>query len=238
MRCLLILLNLLILYGCIHSGVKENSKPTTIHFQDSLITPDHIKTFSRTTANTNWIPNDTITKCKNFIKYLKSDDSCCSDNLYINWGNDSINRIFISQNTLQYRSYFTPTLIKETKDYLILEHGCATDCQAILFLPLNNRENTHDILDVVKFNSSNYIVIRSIQDVSKVNEHMFVEAINVKNNKSKRFVFKYSGICAHLPSLIDSCNITDDEIFIRAQLYDRVKEKKVVESLRIKNEVK
>ena len=193
-------------------------------------------TFSRKNEDTYWIPTDTVTKNRNFIKYLKTKDSSCSDNLYINWGNDSVNRFFIAQNVLQFRSYFTPELVAETKDYLILDHGCATDCRAVLFLPLNNSEKTKDLVDIVKYNRENYTVIKAFEN--NFNEHEFIEAVNVKTNKTKRIVFKNSGIAARLIFLVDSCNITDNEIYIRANLYDRQKEKDVVEVLRLQNDIK
>ena len=137
---------------------------------------------------------------------------------------------------MQFRSYFTPELVAETKDYLILDHGCATDCRAVLFLPLNNSEKTKDLVDIVKYNRENYTVIKAFEN--NFNEHEFIEAVNVKTNKTKRIVFKNSGIAARLIFLVDSCNITDNEIYIRANLYDRQKEKDVVEVLRLQNDIK
>jgi len=235
MRATTFLIVLILGFGCKHSDSNKNVTPK-VHFRDSLIVPKEIMTFSRKYEDAYWIPKDTITKNENFIKYLKTKDSCCSDNLYINWGIDSVNRIFIAQNVLQFRSYFTPEFITETKDYLILDHGCGTDCTAVLFLPLNNSENAKDLIDVVSYNRENYTVIKAIENNS--DEHEFIEAVNVKSNQTKRIVFKNSGIAARLLFLVDSCNITDNKIYIRANLYDRQQDKDVVEVLRLQNDIK
>jgi hypothetical protein len=238
MRVFSIFVILILGFGCKHSDSGKRLITSEIKFCDSMIIPNDIMTFSRIIDSTYWIPKDTMTKNKNFIKYLKTKDSCCSDNLYINWGNDSVNRIFIAQNVLQYRTYFTPELVAETKDYLILEHGCATDCSAVLFLPLNNSEKAHDITDIIKYNKKNYTVIKAAENSDNENEHEFIEAVNIKTNKAKRIIFKNSGIAARLIFLIDSCNISDNEIYIRANLYDRQQDKNVIEELRLQNDIK
>jgi hypothetical protein len=225
-------------FGCKHSDSGKKLATPKVQFRDSMIIPKDVMTFTRKSDDTYWIPADTITKNKSFVKYLKTKDSCCIDNLYINWGNDSVNRIFIAQNVLQFRTYFTPELVAETKDYLILEHGCATDCRAVLFLPLNNSEKAHDMADIIKYSKKNYTVIKAIENNANENEHEFIEAVNVKTNKTRRIIFKNSGIAARLIFLVDSCNISDDEIYIRAKLYDKQKDKDVVEEQRLKNDIK
>jgi hypothetical protein len=223
-------------FGCRHADSKKKIT-SNVEIRDSLIIPQDIKTFSRD-SNTYWIPQDTVTKNRNFIKYLKTQNLCCRDNIYLNWGNDSVNRIFIVQSVLQLRTYFTPEFVAETNDYLILEHGCATDCRAVLFLPLNNSEKPHDIIDIVKFNKKNYTLVKGIEDNDDVNEHEFIEAINVKTNLKKRIIFKHSGLAARWTFLIDSCNISDKEIYIKANLHDRQKNKNVVEIVRLPNDIK
>lgn len=217
---------------------KKEFKPIRIHDHDSMRIPVDLKIFSRKSKDVYWISNDTITKNKNFIKYLKSNDSCCRDNIYINWGNDTVNRIFIAQNVLNYRVYFTPRFIAETKDYLILEHGCATDCWAVLFLPLNNFENPQDVLDIIKYDKNNFTVVKGLDDYFKETEHEFIEAYNVKTKKTKRIKFKNSGISAVRRQLIDSCKITDKFIYIKAELFDRGKDNDVIEVLRLDNDIK
>ena len=233
----MIFIILIIGFGCRHSNPEKKLKTSKVQFRDSMIIPKDILTFSRINEDTYWIPVDTITKNKNFIKYLKTQDSCCSDNLYINWGNDSVNRIFIAQNVLQYRSYFTPELVAETNDYLILEHGCATDCSAVLFLPLNNYEKPNDVTDIISYSRKNFTVIKGLENNTGENEHEFIEAINVKTNKTKRIIFTHSGIAARQIFLVDSCNLSDNEIYIRANLYDRQKDKEIVEVLRLRNDI-
>jgi len=225
-------------FGCKHSDSGKRLAALKVQFRDSMIIPKDLMTFTRKSDDTYWIPVDTITKNKSFVKYLKSKDSCCIDNLYINWGNDSVNRIFIAENVLQFRTYFTPELVAETKDYLILEHGCATDCRAVLFLPLNNSEGAHDISDIIKYSKKNYTVIKAIENNAYENEHEFLEAINIQTNKSKRIVFKNSGIAVRWLFMVDSCNISENEIYIRANLYDRQKDKDVVEVIRLQNDIK
>jgi hypothetical protein len=232
------------IYMQVRDTLTISHNPTTNQRQskyidrDSLIIPHDLKTFSRDSEDTYWIPKDTTTVHKNFIKYLITNDSCCSDNIYLNWGNDSINRIEIAQYVRQCRSYFTPYLVHETSEYLILEHGCATDCSAVLFLPLNNSEKVKSFLDIIDYNPGNYTVIKAIDNNLEENEHEFIEAVNAKTNKTKRIIFKNSGLAARLIFLVDSCNISDDEIYIRANLYDKQKDKKVVEELRLRNDIK
>ena len=238
MRAFTIFMILIFVFGCKHSDSGKKLATPKVQFHDSMIIPKDIITFTRKSEDTYWIPADTITKNKSFVTYLKTKDSCCIDNLYINWGKDSVNRIFIAQNVLQFRTYFTPELVAETKDYLILEHGCATDCSAVLFLPLNNSEEPHDILDIIKYSKKNYTVIKALENNSTENEHEFIEAVNVKTNKTKRIIFKNSGLAARLIFLVDSCNISDNEIYIRANLFDKQSDNDIVEEIRLENDIK
>ncbi len=215
----------------------EYAIPDDRNFHDSLIIPTDIRTFTRSTGSTYWIPKDTVTKNRNYVRYLLTKDSCCWDNIYIQWGNDTVKRIEIAQSVRQFRTYFTPEFISETKDYLIFEHGCATSCAAVLFLPLNNYEEVHSVLDIVKYDPVTYTVVAGLSNGD--DEREFLEAINIKTGKKKRIIFKYLGkAAAEKTSLVDSCNISANEIYIRANLYDEKNDKDVVEILRLQNEIK
>jgi hypothetical protein len=231
------LLVILLFFGCNQSTNRTNKiSPSKSNFDDSLIIPKSISTFSRESENLYWIPKDTITVHNNFLKYLVTNDSCCLNNIYINWGNDSVNRIEIAQSVRQFRSYFTPSLVHETEDYLILEHGCSTECKAVLFLPLNNYEKIHHILNIVKYNPKSYIVICGLLDNTNLSNHEFLVAINIKTGNQKRIIFKNTAIAANPILLIDSCNISDDEIYLRANLNVNGKNN-VIEELRLTNDI-
>ena len=238
MRAITLLIILICGFGCKHADSEKKLETPQFQSHDLLIIPNDLSTFERNTDSTYGVPIDTTTKNNNFIKYLKSNNPCCSDNIYIKWGNDTVNRTFIAQNVLQYRSYFIPEIAAETNDYLILEHGCSTDCSAVLFLPLNNFEEAHDVISIIEYSKKNYTVVKSIENNDAENEHEFLEAINVKSNKTKRIIFKNSGVAARLIFLVDSCHITDNEIYIRANLLDRQRDKEIVEVLRLKNDIK
>jgi hypothetical protein len=249
MKTISILLLLVILWGCNNSSHTQSRLPeqsivkndpvqkTNRYFGDELIIPKDLNTFSRDSSNTYWIPKDTITLQGNFLKYYISNDSCCFNNIYLNWGNDTVNRIEIAQSVRQFRTYFTPFLAHQTIDYLILEHGCATDCWALLFLPLNNFETTHSILNVVRYNPDNYVVICGISDYMNINDHEFIEAVNIKTGRRQRIIFKNIAKAASPLYQIDSCLITDNDIYVRAILYDKKNKKDTVEVVRLKNEI-
>lgn len=237
-RHYIFLLAILLFIGCDQSTNRRNKISTSkSNFGDSLTIPQSISTFSRESENSFWIPKDTMTVHGNFLKYLITNDSCCLNNIYINWGNDSVNRIEIAQSIRQFRSYFTPSLVHETEDYLILEHGCSTECKAVLFLPLNTYEKIHHILNIVKYDPKTSIVICGLLDNTFLSKHEFVVAINIKTGNQKRITFKNSTTAANPILLIDSCNISDDEIYLKANLNDNEKNF-VIEELRLLNDIK
>lgn len=223
---------------CPHKESEKSIGSSFEEFMDSLIIPSDVHAFSRNKPSTHAIPKDTTTLKRNFVKYLISADSCCLDNIYINWGNDTINRLMIIPTVRQFRSYFTPSLKFEADEYLILEHGCATDCWAVLFLPLNNSGSPVDVFDIVKYNPQNYTVVRMIEHYDARNEHEFLEAINVKTGKVKRIIFEFSGIASRQVGLINTCIITNDKIHLVAELYDKGLEKDVIEVLDLENDIK
>jgi len=224
-------------FGCKRSDSGKKLPISKVQYHDSMIIPENITTFSRNTQETYWIPPDTITKQGNYIKYLITKDSCCYDNIYINWGNDSVNRIEIAQSIRQYRSYFTPELTHETKEYLILEHGCATDCSALLFLPINKSEKVHHIFGVITYNSENLTVICKVEDKLVNDEKASLEAVNIRTGKIKLIKFHHTGMAVNPVYSIDSSKVTDAEIYLRANLYDTSKNIDVVEELRVNNDI-
>lgn len=244
MRLLLIVM--LALLACNPESKKVSSKEEATSakttpvesLRDSLIIPDHLISPSRTDGQTYPVPPpDTVTARNNYVRYLISPDSCCSDNIYIQWGNDTVQRIEIVPSVRAFRSYFTPTLVNETKDYLMLWHGCATGCQALLFLPLNNHEKPRDISDFICYDPATATVVSVIDDEQQT-DYEFAEAVNVKTGKRKAIRFNHRGVAAIRNQIIDSCRITDKSIYVRANLYDDKLQKDVVQELELTNNFK
>ena len=186
------------------------------------------------------LPIDSISENGNYINYRITKDSLCSDNIYIEWGNKSFLRTHICSGVRQLRSYFTPRYVGETKEYLIFEYGCATDCQAVHFLPLNKTEKVNDLTRIIKYDKLTFTVVREneIYEDEFKNEKEFLEAYNVKTRKIKRIKFKNNAISSNRRFVVDSCHISKDWIFISADLYDRDNDKEIKEVIRIRNDIK
>ncbi len=204
--------------------------------RDSLMIPDDLIAPSRVGEHTFSLPADTITANKNYVRYFVSRDSCCSDNVYIQWGNDAIKRMEIVPSVRAYRSYFIPRLLSESKEYLILWRGCATGCQALLFLPLNNHEKPRDIKNFVCYDANTATVVHQLENYEELTEYEFLEATHVKSGRKKRIRFKNRGIAAMPTQLIDSCRITRQSIYLRATVYDDKTQEQVTEEVELKND--
>jgi len=217
--------------GCRTSIIKKQVDA----FHCAQIISRNLIAFQRADSNY-FIPKDTFTIHGEFLKYLITNDSCCSDNIYLNWGNDTISRIYISACARQLRPYFTPELKWVTKDYFILERACATDCRAVLFFPLNNSEPVRDFQGIIGYDPLSYTVLAEL-DAEQQTEFEFIRALNVKTGKTKRIVFQHSSTAAQHLFSIDSCRINADEIYIKADLLDRATDKRIIEELKLKNDI-
>jgi len=203
--------------------------------RDDSIIPGHLVSAAGRRGKDAELPQDTITKRGNFVRYLLTEDSCCADNVYIRWGNAGFSCTYIARGVRDYRSYFTPHLKHETKDYLILWHGCATGCQALLFLPLNKQEKLLDVEDVVGYDPQSYTVVHGFPNPDQETDFEFLQAVNAKTRKTKRVVFRHMGRMAQRSQSVDSCRVDRQKIRINATLLQD--EKEVAEELILPNDI-
>jgi hypothetical protein len=223
-----------------HSPVAAHPLPQRLpSAHDDSLMPAHF--VPRTRQDTAYvdIPADTITPRRTFLRYRVTQDSCCSDNVYLQWGNPTWQRTYLARSVRTYRSYFTPMLVQETPDYLVLWQGCATDCFALLFLPLNQTEPPQNIDDVVGYNLQNYTVVHGLLGPEQENEKEFVQAYNVKTKQKKRIVFHHAANRVAHSKAIDSCWIDAHHIYLRATLAAGAsRQQEVVERLTLPNDIR
>jgi hypothetical protein len=213
-------------------------RPVAIDRDDSII-PPHLASAAGRRGPDADLPRDTVTKRGNFVRYLLTEDSCCADNVYLRWGNARFSRTYIMPRVRRYRSYFTPMLEHETKDYLILWHGCATDCKALLFLPLNNYEAPLDLVEVVGYDPQSYTVVHGFGNPEQANYFEFLRAINAKTRKTKRIIFRHSAMAAQQRDVIDSCRVDKQHIYLKATLrLAEDRDEDVTEVLRLPNDIR
>jgi hypothetical protein len=232
--------------ACGHQPIADHptppAKPIVRHLEidrDDSSVPAHLASAAGRRGKDAELPQDTITKRGNFVRYLLTEDSCCADNVYIRWGNARFSRTYIMPRVRRYRSYFTPMLRHETKDYMILWHGCATDCRALLFLPLNKNEEPLDIAKVVGYDPQSYTVVHGLGNPEQENYFEFLRAINVKTRKTKRIVFKHLAMAAQQRDVIDSCRIDERAIYLKATLrLAEEREENVTEIVRLPNDIR
>jgi hypothetical protein len=205
--------------------------------RDDAIIPAHLVRITGRRSDVE-LPRDTVTKRGNFVRYLLAEDSCCADNVYLRWGNAQFSRTYIMPRVRLYRSYFTPLLVHETKDYLILEHGCATSCSAVLFLPLNKSEPPRDISEVVGYDPQSYTVVHGLTNPHQETDTEFLQATNIKTRQVKRIIFKHNGTAVQKTKQIDSCRIDKQDIYLSATLYDSQKDEEVMEEVRLPNDIR
>ncbi len=207
-------------------------------YRDDFIIPSHLASAATWRGSDAELPYDTVTSRGNFVRYLLTDDSCCADNVYLRWGNARFSRTYIIPRVRQYRSYFTPMLAHETKDYLILEHGCATDCGAVLFLPLNKTEQPQDIEAVVGYDPQSYTVVHGFANFKRETAFEFLQATNVRTRKTRRIVFRHPAMAALLRNVVDSCRVDKRSIYLKATLrLAEEREEQVTEEVRLPNDI-
>lgn len=213
-------------------------RPVELNRDDSII-PAHLASAGRYGPDAE-LPRDTVTRRGSFVRYRLTEDSCCADNVYLRWGNARFSRTYIMPRVRHYRSYFTPRLKHESKDYLILWHGCATDCGALLFLPLNQTEQPLDITEVVGYDPRSYTVVHGFGNPEQENYFEFLRVVNVKTRKIKRIIFRYPAMAAQQRDVIDSCQIDKRSIYLKATLYDSSRQgnQDVIEEIRLPNDIR
>ena len=141
MKDFLAILCLLCACNCQHAPTKQNlaevvGLPRTIE-QDTVICPGEMrerqvdripadlfapKDRKLACGDYGWyLPDDTVTPMGTFVKYLISNDTCCREYLYLNWGNAKFHRTENLGELRQFHPKTNPRYTGETDQYLFLE---------------------------------------------------------------------------------------------------------------------
>lgn len=186
------------------------------------------------------MPEDTVTVKGNFIKYLISNDSCCLDNLYIEWGNSKYRHIETFPPLRQFHPKMTPELLAETNDCLFLEGAASGGLPVIGSLlyvfPLqgNGQVEGYEMISWEAFDPNSMTLVREVENAT---ERHFIEAYNIRTHKTKPFRFKNRQLCASASWAVDSVSVTPQKIFVRMSLVDD-KDESIIETLVLSNDIK
>jgi len=163
---------------------------------------------------------DTITGDGWKINYLVKDDSTRYTDIYIQWEKDNIKRVTNCGNVLEMRRYFIPGFVKDNKDYLFFEHGCATGCMAVLTLPKNVIDAVEDFNFVLDYKvSDNQIVF--IDEESFSSDTLSISATDLKKHITKSTSFKNRCSMTMGNSCIDTIIFKNNRILVEGTLGDK-----------------
>ncbi|WP_148661175.1 hypothetical protein [Flavisolibacter tropicus] len=172
--------------------------------------------------------HDTLTKDGWLIKYLVKNDSSRYKDLYIQWSKGNNKGLYHCPSVLEYRRYFIPEYIGENNQLLFFEHGCATDCGAILTLQKDTTKAV-DYPHVISYSIPHGVVVFVNQAGQQDGAPFEVSAVDLMKNKEHRL--KFNGLCmaaAYKEQCVDTVIIMKNKVVVKATLtvndYNRDKE--------------
>jgi len=176
---------------------------------------------------------DTVTAAGWKIKYLVKDDSTRYNDIYIQWTKENMTGLFYGGDILLMRRYFIPTYSGETNSHIYLEHGCATDCFAILTLSKDNMGEFRDYENIVDFNIKLGQILY-VTDYSYENEDRNFELALADLSKQKTHKLTYSNICSAVfkPTCIDTVIFTKTKVTIKTTLRENIATEKDIKQSR------
>ncbi len=189
------------------------------------------------------MPDDTITPSGNFVKYLISNDTCCRDYLYLNWGNAQFHQTENLGELRQFHPKMNPWYVGENDQYLFLE-GAANGGLPIIGwmlwvfpLDLGLQSNSHTMVAYDAYDPKSMTIVREI-DYEDKTEHYAFEAYNIRTQRVKPVRFKNRILNdIRLCMGIDSISVTPHTIFLRVNAYDK-NDNEVKEVLLLPNDIK
>ena len=172
--------------------------------------------------------HDTLTKDGWQIKYLVKNDSNRYKDLYIEWSKGTSKGLYHYPSALEYRRYFIPEYKGENSRYLFFEHGCATDCGAVLTLQKDTIKAV-DYEHVISYSLLAGIVVLVNQTGLQDDTPFEVSAVDIMRGKEHRV--KFNGLCmaaAYKEQCVDTVLFSKNKVLVKATLtindYNRDKE--------------
>lgn len=149
---------------------------------------------------------DTLTLDGWKIEYLVKNDSTMHKDLYIQWSKSNSKKTYRGHNILQLQSYFTPVFKQETKDYIFMQFEVRGG-DGLLILPKDKTSPELTFTYVIGY-SAKYGQVAYIPETSYSNDHLDVEAYDLKTGKTKSV--RFNKPCSVLPENICLLETTFD----------------------------
>ena len=249
------------LCACQHAPVKQNLAETaglpSPAVQDSVICPGEMeqiwpdsipadlfapKNRKLVCGSYGWyMPDDTITPSGNFVKYLISNDTCCRDYLYLNWGNSHFHQTENLGELRQFHPKMNPRYVGENDQYLFLEGAGSGGLPVIAWLlwvfPLNQNERygRYETIGPETYDLKSMTILRAVE--KNATDYLAIEAYNIRTSHVKPIRLR-KRIRKDAPTWdIDSVAITPQSIFLRIEGYDN-KGQTVTETVFLPNDIK
>jgi hypothetical protein len=170
------------------------------------------------------MPDDTVTAKGIFVKYLISNDTCCRDNLYIQWGNAKFQNIEALSPLRQFHPKMNPRYVGESDEYLFMESAASGGLPIVgwnfwLFpLALGRHSEVYATVAPEAYDLKSLTIIREVE-VNRTEYH-FLEAYNIKTQRVKPIKFKNRLSAASPTWALDSISVTPRTIFLSLEVQD------------------
>jgi hypothetical protein len=161
---------------------------------------------------------DTITPSGWQITYLVKDDSTRYSDIYIEWSNEKTKGIYKAEDALEIRRYFIPKYMGETHNHILFEHGCATDCSAILVCEEDTSPQARDIIYVIAYDFTLGQLAYLTEDSYDTEENVNVGVLNLLYGKEYKALFKGISPYANKQFAVDTVMFSQKQVSITASL--------------------
>ena len=188
-----------------------------------------------------WMPEDTVTPRGNSVRYLISNDTCCRDYLYLEWGNRQFRNVDNLGCLRQFHPKMNPEYAGESKEYLFFESagsgGLPVVAWTFWLFPLrpNGHGKAYNTVAPEAYDPKSLTIVREVEN-GRTDYH-FVEAYNIRTGRVKPIRFKNRLSTACPAWAVDSVSITPRTIFLRMEVLDRHDEI-ITETVVLPNDIK
>jgi hypothetical protein len=172
---------------------------------------------------------DTLTPNGWTIKYLVKDDNTKYNDIYIECRKGNLQGIFQGKDILQFRSYFVPKFVGETKSFLFFTHACATDCSALLVMSKDSLPTFTDYQRVYDYNIKLGQIL-FVPDECYANEDKKFILTLADIQKKKEYNITFDNICSAVNkgSCIDTVIFSNNKVTIKTTLRASIKSEKFI----------
>jgi hypothetical protein len=162
---------------------------------------------------------DTVTDDGWTLRYFVKDDSTRYTDLYIEWSKGNQRGLFSGGDILDMRRYFIPIYAGENATHIFLEHGCATDCSAVLVLGKDS-SSYMDYEKVVDYSIPDGKVVY-VSDSSVYDMRMELYAVDIESGSKRRLLFDNLCVTASFKEqCVDTVRFSKNSVTIQATLTD------------------